>query len=103
MICTLHSCVTFRKTLVDYSIKENADGLIVDSAGNLYAAVRDEARLGIRVYSPNGQEIAYIPTPENPTNLAFGEDHNTLYITAGKNLYRVQIQQVGLSLGGMQP
>jgi len=27
---------------------EGADGLIVDAAGNLYAAVRDEARPGIR-------------------------------------------------------
>ena len=86
------SRVTFRKTLVDYGVKEGADGLIVDSAGNLYAAVRDEARPGILVYSPNGQEIAYIPTPERPTNLAFGKNRNTLHITAGKSLYRVQIQ-----------
>ena len=86
--------VTFRKTLVDYGVKEGADGLVVDVAGNLYAAVRDEARTGIRVYSPNGQEIGYIPTPEKPTNLAFGKDHNTLYITAGKSLYRVQIQHL---------
>jgi len=73
-------------------VKE-ADGLIVDAAGNLYAAVRDEARPGIRVYSPNGQEIDYIPTPETDKP-AFGEDHNTLYITAGKSLYRVQIQHL---------
>lgn len=86
--------VTFHRTLVDYGVKEGADGLIVDAAGNLYAAVRDEARPGIWVYSPNGQEIDYIPTPEKPTNLAFGEDHNTLYITAGKSLYRVQIQHL---------
>jgi gluconolactonase len=86
--------VTLRKTLVDYGVKEGADGLVVDVAGNLYAAVRDEARPGIRVYSPNGQEIGYIPTPEKPTNLAFGKDHNTLYITAGKSLYRVQSQHL---------
>ena len=86
--------VTFRKTLVDYGVKEGADGLVVDVAGNLYAAVRDEARPGVRVYSPSGQEIGYIPTPEKPTNLAFGKDHNTLYITAGKSLYRVQIQHL---------
>lgn len=95
--------VTFRKTLVDYGVKEGADGLVVDSAGNLYAAVRDEARPGIRVYSPNGQEISYIPTPEKPTNLAFAKDHKTLYITAGKSLYRIQIQQSGLNSGGMMP
>jgi len=49
-------------------VKEGADGLIVDAAGNLYAAVRDEARPGIRVYSPNGQ-IDYIPTPEKTLHL----------------------------------
>jgi len=57
--------------LVDYGVKEGADGLIVDAAGNLYAAVRDEARPGIRVYSPNGQEIDYIPTPEKTDKPAF--------------------------------
>jgi gluconolactonase len=86
--------VTFRKTVVDYGVKEGADGLIIDDAGNLYAAVRDEARPGIRIYSPAGQEIGYIPTPEKPTNLAFGGDHNTLYITAAKSLYRVQVQHL---------
>ena len=94
--------VTFRKTLIDYGGKEGADGLIVDTAGNLYAAVRDEARPGIRIYSFNGQEIGYIPTPEKPTNLAFAKDRNTLYITAGKSLYRVQIQQSRLNLRGTQ-
>ncbi len=86
--------VTFRKTVVDYGVKEGADGLIVNAAGYLYAAVRDEARPGIRVYSPNGQEVSYIPTPEKPTNLAFTKDQNTLYITAGKSLYRVQVQHL---------
>jgi len=52
--------------------------------------VRDEARPGIRVYTKWAGD-RYIPTPEN---LPFGEDHNTLYITAGKSLYRVQIQHL---------
>ena len=91
---------TLLKTLVDFGATEGADGLLVDSDGNLYAAVRAEARQGIRVYSPAGQELAYIATPEKPTNLAFGRgtDRHTLYITAGKGLYRIQTQRQGYVL-----
>jgi len=82
----------FRRTLADYGVKEGADGLIVDAAGNLYAAVRDEARPGIRVYSPNGQEIDYIPTPE--TDKPAFEKTTILCISLLKSLYRVQIQHL---------
>lgn len=90
---------TFRKTLVDYSPFDGPDGLICDQDGNLYVAVRAENRPGICVYSPDGKELAYIPT-EVPTNVGFGRgaDQNLLYITAGKSLYRIRLNAKGYQL-----
>ena len=71
--------------LVDYYPEDGPDGLVADVDGNLYVAVRDVTRPGIVVYSPQGEERAYIPTPEVPTNVAFGRgaESKTLYVTYG--------------------
>jgi gluconolactonase len=89
----------FRKVLVDYAPEDGPDGLVCDTGGNVYAAVRAESRPGIGVYSPAGKEIAFIKT-EMPTNVGFGRgsDANMLYITAGKSLYRVRINKEGYQL-----
>lgn len=89
----------FRKTLVDYSPFDGPDGLVCDKDGNLYVAVRAENRPGICVYSPEGKELAYIPT-EVPTNVGFGRgaDKNLLYITAGSSLYRIRLNREGYQL-----
>ena len=89
----------FRKMLVDYAPQDGPDGLVCDVEGNLYVAVRDETRPGIYVYSPEGKELAYIKT-EMPTNVGFGrgEESRTLYITAGKSLYRIQVGRAGYQL-----
>ena len=89
----------FRKILVDYAPQDGPDGLVVDTEGNLYVAVRDETRPGIVVYSPKGAELAYIPT-ELPTNVGFGRgsESKTLYITAGKSLYRIRLNKAGYQL-----
>jgi gluconolactonase len=89
----------FRKVLVDYGAYDGPDGLICDKEGNLWVAVRAENRPGIYVYSPEGKELAYIKT-EVPTNVGFGRgrDSKTLYITAGKCLYRVPVNREGYHL-----
>ena len=71
-------------TLIDFTTGRGPDGLTVDSDGNIYAARIDETR-GIYVYSPEGEQLAVIPTPEWPRNVTFGRDDtaSTLYITAG--------------------
>ncbi len=91
---------TFRKVFMDYSPEDGPDGLVTDVEGNLYVAVRAASRPGIYVYSPDGKELARIPTPLLPTNVGFGrgEDGKTLYITAGGNLYRVKMNKVGYQL-----
>lgn len=89
----------FRKVLVDYSPEDGPDGLVVDAEGNLYVAVRDETKPGIHVYSPEGKTLAYIKT-EIPTNVGFGRgaERRTLYITAGKSLYRIKVKKPGYEL-----
>jgi gluconolactonase len=89
----------FRKTLVDYAPQDGPDGLVCDAEGNLYVAVRDETRPGIHVYSPAGKELAYIET-ELPTNVGFGRgpESRTLYITAGRSLYRIRLNREGYQL-----
>ena len=95
---------TFRRSLVEYNPYDGPDGLICDQDGNLYVAVRAENRPGICVYSPEGKELAYIPTAV-PTNVGFGrgEDSNLLYITAGKSLYRIRLSRNGYQLPAAGP
>jgi gluconolactonase len=88
-----------RRTLVDYSPMDGPDGLVVDSEGDLFVAVRAEDRPGICVYDPEGKELDYLKT-EVPTNVGFGrgDDANVLYITAGSSLYRIQTNRKGYHL-----
>lgn len=71
----------------------------MDVEGNLYVAERSIKRPGIAVRSPEGKELAFIPT-ELPTNVGFGRgaDSKTLYITAGKSLYRIKMMKEGYHL-----
>lgn len=89
----------FRKVFVNYAPQDGPDGLCADVEGNLYVAVRDETRPGIYAYSPAGNELAYIKT-EIPTNVGFGRgpESRTLYITAGKSLYRIRLNKEGYQL-----
>ncbi len=67
-----------------------ADGMKVDTAGNLYCT----GPTGVWVISPDGVCIDTILVPENPSNCNWGdEDRKTLYITAGSSLYRIRLEQ----------
>ncbi|WP_244329261.1 SMP-30/gluconolactonase/LRE family protein [Tolypothrix sp. PCC 7910] len=68
------------------------DGLKVDSKGNIYCSGPE----GIWIFSPTGQLLGKIIVPEVVTNLAWGnKDYKTLYITAGKGLYRIPLKIAG--------
>ena len=85
----------------------SADGLAIDAQGNLYAAAglnflrgsseTLDTKCGIYVFSPKGRQLRFIPVPEDLlTNVAFGgPDLKTLYITAGKSLFRVKVDVAG--------
>ncbi|MEI8143998.1 MAG: SMP-30/gluconolactonase/LRE family protein [Alphaproteobacteria bacterium] len=89
-----------RRTLVDYAGRRTGvDGMAVDVDGNIYAARVSAVPQdrGIAVFSPSGQELAFVPTTDNPTNVAFGrgEDRDTLFVTARANLLRIKTLKVG--------
>lgn len=92
----------------DFSPGRSADGMSIDSQGNLYAAagmnqLRGTAetlatKTGVYVISPQGRLLKFIPIAEDYiTNTAFGgPDMRTLYVTAGKTLYNVRTDIPGL-------
>jgi gluconolactonase len=88
---------TNKKVLVDFGNQLGIDGMTVDTAGNIYAAVRSAERFGIVIFSSKGEELGYIETPELPTNVSFGRgvESNRLYITAGKGFYRIRTKAIG--------
>jgi gluconolactonase len=70
-----------------------ADGMKIDSAGNLYCA----GPLGIWVFGPNGTILDTILVAETPSNCNWGDaGRTTLYITAGKSLYRIKLATTGV-------
>jgi gluconolactonase len=92
----------------DFSPGRSADGMSIDSQGNLYASagmnqLRGTAetlatKTGVYVISPEGKLLRFIPIAEDYiTNNAFGgPDMKTLYVTAGKTLYKVRTEIAGL-------
>jgi gluconolactonase len=91
----------------DFYPGRSADGITVDSQGNVYAAAGLHRRRGtqetldtkpgVHVFSPQGKLLRFIPIWEDTiTNVAFGgKDLKTLYVTAGKTLFQVQVDVPG--------
>jgi gluconolactonase len=72
-----------------------ADGMKVDSEGTLYIA----SAVGIQVFDKNGTSKKIISVPETSTNVAFGgNDWKTLFITAGRGLYSMQVDVAGIPI-----
>jgi gluconolactonase len=88
------------RVLYDFLNVRGIDGMSVDVQGNLYGAAGSRAtgNTGIHVISPEGKLLRIIPIPEDPiTNNAFGgPDMKTLYVTAGKTVYKVRTEIAGL-------
>jgi gluconolactonase len=97
-----------RRILYDFYPGRSMDGLSIDTAGNVYGAgglnrvpkgatVTLDTKAGVYVISPAGKLLRFIPIPEDAvTNCCFGgPDLRTLYVTAGKTLYRVRVDVPG--------
>ena len=86
-----------KRVLADFGSEIGIDGMTTDMQGRIYAAFRREARKGILVFTPDGKEVAHIPTEVLPTNCTFGKgaEANVLYITAGSGLYRIRLNATG--------
>jgi len=97
------------RVLYNFYPGRSADGMSVDTAGNLYAAAGMHAtrntsetldtKCGVYVISPQGKLLKFIPIPEDYiTNTAFGgPDMKTLYVTAGKTIYTFRTDIAGLT------
>lgn len=67
-----------------------ADGMKVDSLGNLFSA----GPLGIWVFGSNGNVLDTILVPGQTSNCNWGDaDRRTLYITAGNSVYRIRLAE----------
>jgi gluconolactonase len=71
--------------------KGNPDGLAVDVKGNLFATGPG----GVLVISPDGTHLGTILTGQKTANCCFGEDGQSLFITADMYLCRVRLTTRG--------
>jgi gluconolactonase len=97
-----------QRLVYDFGKGRGGDGMKADVQGNLWVAAGIlnprgnpgetlDVPTGIYVISPAGKLLGRIPISEDLiTNLAFGgPQRKTLYVTAGKTLYRVPVNVSG--------
>ncbi len=84
------------RVLKNFGDGRGIDGMTVTTDGLIVASAGGGSLSGVYIYDPNGIPVGFIATPETPTNVEFGgPDRKTLYITAGKSLYRIQTNMTG--------
>ena len=85
-----------KKVLHDFGTGRGIDGMTVTKDGMIVATAGSKDQAGVWFFSPEGKKLGVLPTPEDPTNCCFaGADRKTLYVTAGKSLYRVRLEVAG--------
>jgi gluconolactonase len=88
-----------KKVLYDFKNDRGIDGMSIDVKGNLYATAGQGKTGGVTIFDPHGKKLEFIPTPEVPTNCVFGgPDRKTLYVTAGRSLYRIHLTIPGFAV-----
>jgi gluconolactonase len=88
-----------KKVLHDFGKGRGIDGMSIDEKGNIYGAAGSGKTAGVYIFNPEGKKLAFLPTPEDPSNCCFGgPDHRTLYVTAGRSLYRIQLNVPGFGI-----
>ncbi|HUT63517.1 MAG TPA: SMP-30/gluconolactonase/LRE family protein, partial [Anaerolineae bacterium] len=71
---------------------ENADGMTIDTAGNLYIATD----IGIHIFDKKGNFIGHIYMPVRSTNCVFGGDAlSTLFVTCVDRIYAIKTRMTG--------
>jgi gluconolactonase len=95
-----------RKEFYDWGKGRGGDGMCIDSEGNLYVTgganrpytnQTTDKPAGVYVFSPQGKLKGIIKVPEDMvTNCCFGDaDLKTLYVTAGKTLWKIRMNVAG--------
>jgi gluconolactonase len=71
------------------------DGMKIDTQGNIFCTGGG----GVWVFSPEGEHLGMIATPEPPANCAWGDsDQRSLYITARTSIYKIRVNISGNSV-----
>jgi gluconolactonase len=99
-----------QRQVFDFGQGRGGDGMRLDRQGNLWVAAgvnsargpheTTDVKAGVYVISPEGKLLGRIPIPEDVvTNLAWaGPELKTLYVTAGKMLFRIDTSVSGYAL-----
>ncbi len=83
----------------DFGDDRGIDGMSVDTDGRIWATAGKGKTGGVYVFTPKGEKLRFIATPEVPTNCCFGgKELRTLFVTAGKSLYRIETTVKGLTI-----
>ena len=95
--------VSNQRVVFDFAPGRGGDGMAIDQQGNLYVAAgifqprgpheSADVPTGIWIIAPDGTVRGRIPIPEDViTNVTFGgPDLKTLYVVAGKTLFRIAV------------
>lgn len=95
-----------RREFHDFGAGRGGDGMCIDSQDNIYVTAganrlypnqNVDNPAGVYVFSKNGKALGRIPVPEDMvTNCCFGgPDLKSLYVTAGKTLWKIQCKVPG--------
>jgi gluconolactonase len=99
-----------QRLVFDFGRGRGGDGMRLDAQGNLWVAAgilyprhageTADVPAGIYVITPAGKLLGHIPIPEDVcTNLTFGGPHlSTLFVTAGKSIFKIALAVSGYSL-----
>jgi gluconolactonase len=87
-----NSRVLFDATALAKTRRGLPDGLKIDVAGNLFVTGPG----GVMVLTPEGKHLGTIMTGQATSNCAFGDDGQTLYMTADDYVMRVKLKTKGL-------
>ncbi len=96
-----------QRLVFDFGRGRGGDGVRLDERGNLWIAAgilfprtageTADVPPGIYVVTPHGKLLGRVPIPEDLcTNLTFGgPDRKTLFVTAGKSIYKIPLAVAG--------
>lgn len=95
-----------RHELHDFGKGRGGDGMCIDEEDNIYVTAganrnypnqNTDNPAGVYVFNAKGKHVGTIPIPEDMvTNCCFGgPDKKTLYVTAGKTLWKIQTKIAG--------
>jgi gluconolactonase len=88
------------KKVYDFAADRGIDGMTVTTEGLIVASAGAGKTAGVTVFKPDGTKVGFLPMPEDPSNCCFGgKEMRTLYVTAGKSLYRVETNMIGAPQG----